>query len=382
MGRPLRILMVCHMPWSRNAGGSRVQLELADEFRKLGHTVEKFSYEDAFPRPLSRWEELFTDFCNPAQKFVREYGRNFDVIDAHQGNLPRSKQDLGFQGLLVARTVGLYTFVEEFMNFERKQWPTLKPSLGGAFLRWLQFRFNRHCYTSLKFADVLNLPNRDEQSYVQERWGFGQKAFVFPFGLTETRLAVFSQIPRNGADRLRNPQIAFVGGWQTRKGSKDWPEIVRRIRASVPQARFLFLGTGVDRQRLLASLAPDSEDGIEVIPTYDSDDLPHLLSQVTVGAFPSYMEGFGFSVLEKLAAGAPVVAYDVPGPREMLSLLDPSYLVPRGDVVQFCDRILEVLGQDEATYAQISDRCQEVAHHFCWTRIAQETLAVYSKFLP
>jgi hypothetical protein len=49
MEYPLQILMILHMPWNRNLGGSHVQLELAEEFRKLGHKVEKFDLYDAFP---------------------------------------------------------------------------------------------------------------------------------------------------------------------------------------------------------------------------------------------------------------------------------------------------------------------------------------------
>ena len=50
MTKPLKILMVLHMPWERNFGGSRVQLEIAEEWRKMGHEVEKFDDRDAFPR--------------------------------------------------------------------------------------------------------------------------------------------------------------------------------------------------------------------------------------------------------------------------------------------------------------------------------------------
>src|SRR5947209_17738731 len=106
MTRPLRILMVCHMPWSRNLGGARVQVELADEFRALGHQVEKFSYEDAFPKGRSRLGDLLDPRAFPrrARAFVQNRRADFDVIDAHQGNLPYSKPDLGFSGLLVVRS--------------------------------------------------------------------------------------------------------------------------------------------------------------------------------------------------------------------------------------------------------------------------------------
>jgi hypothetical protein len=48
--RTFKILMILHMPWTRDLGGSRVQFELAEEFRKQGHIVDKFDINDAFPR--------------------------------------------------------------------------------------------------------------------------------------------------------------------------------------------------------------------------------------------------------------------------------------------------------------------------------------------
>ena len=38
---------------------------------------------------------------------------------------------------------------------------------------------------------------------------------------------------------------------------------------------------------------------------YQPDALPQLLSDCTVAAFPSYVEGFGLAVVEQLAAGIP-----------------------------------------------------------------------------
>lgn len=123
------------------------------------------------------------------------------------------------------------------------------------------------------------------------------------------------------------------------------------------------------------------EDAVDIIPNYDSTELPELLSDVTVGAFPSYIEGFGFAVLEKLACGIPTVAYDVPGPRETLSNFEGSFLVTQGDTEQFSHRLVELLRYDETAYSQLSEFCIEVAQKFSWDRIASETLGVYSKYL-
>ena len=61
-----------------------------------------------------------------------------------------------------------------------------------------------------------------------------------------------------------------------------------------------------------------STDGVTVLPHYRSEELPELLAPVTVGALPTYVEGYGLGIVEQLAAGIPSIAYDVPGPRTLL----------------------------------------------------------------
>ena len=62
----------------------------------------------------------------------------------------------------------------------------------------------------------------------------------------------------------------------------------------------------------------------------------------TVGAFPSYVEGFGLAVLEQLAAGLPTVAYNLPGPRDILKSTLPDLLVPCGDAEKFAATLCQV----------------------------------------
>ncbi|MDY6781649.1 MAG: glycosyltransferase [Cyanobacteriota bacterium] len=381
---PLNILMVLHMPWNRNLGGSRVQLELAEEFRAMGHNVEKFDYNDAFPHSNSSIIANLTrpSFSAKAKTFVRANAHRFDIIDAHQGNLPFSKTDLNFKGLLVARSVGLYALYEEFFQLERRHFPpkNWKLRLYNSLFRLRQTREYPFYFRSLQGCDIINLPNHDELIYVRDVLGIEDKAFVFPFGLSKQRQVDFAKARQPAALRLAKPTVAFIGTWGTRKGSRDWKEIVKRVRQQIPNVRFKLLGTGLSVKAVLADLE-GVEDAVDIIPNYDSCQLPELLSNVTVGAFPSYIEGFGFAVLEKLACGIPTIAYDVPGPRETLGYFDDSFRVTPGDAEQFSRRLVELLQQNETAYAQLSQYCIEVAQKFSWDKIASETLAVYSKYL-
>ncbi|XWK85984.1 MAG: glycosyltransferase family 4 protein [Phormidium sp.] len=385
MNRSLKILMVLHMNWNRNFGGSRVQLELADEFRALGHEVEKFDYCDAFPKANSSLIEKFTrpSFSAKAKAFVQANGDRFDVIDAHQGNLPFSKEELGIKGLLVARSVGLYAFYEEFVKLEKAKWPpTKKRTRIRNWLRyWQSKRKNYEYFRSLQTCDLINVPNYDELAYVRDVLHFKDKCFVFPFGLSQQRQKAFSQAVQPATVRLANKQVVFIGTWCPRKGSREWGEIIQRIKAKVPDVRFLFLGTAFSAQTVLADLNLPADDSIEILPQFDSEELPKLLSGATVGAFPSYIEGFGFAVLEKLACGIPTVAYNVPGPREMLRHFDSDFMVTPGDIQGFSNQLANLLTIDETNYSRLSQQCIEVAQIFSWNRIAKDTLDVYRKFL-
>lgn len=383
MKQSLRILMVLHMPWSRNLGGPRVQLELADEFQKMGHFVDKFDISDAFPDGgNSRFSRLLRpSFARKAIAFVKHNAHRFDIIDAHQGNLPCCKEELGFEGLLVARSVGLHAFCDKFAEFEKNQWP--QHHKGNPVMNWIRSerrkRESLNDIRSFEYCDLINLPNADEKKYVQKAWGLGNKCVIFPFGLSKEREKKLFQEIKSPEIRLKNKQVVFIGYWMQRKGSRDWPEIIRKIKAKVSDARFLFLGTGLSESKVLQDLNVEPCDWIEVVPQFDSDELPKYLANCTVGAFPSYMEGFGFAVLEKMACGLPTVAYDIPGPRDMLKQLDT--MVPTGDIEAFSNKIIEILDKDKAEYSSLSNHCLQVSKDYSWTIISQKHIEIYSKLL-
>src|SRR5476649_1492459 len=123
---PLRILIVVNLPWDSRLGAVRIYMELADQWRACGHVVEKYSLSDAFfdTRALSaRFTIRQLLFSYKAAAFVRKNSARFDVVDSLIGVLPFSKTRLGFHGLLVARSVGLYRLYEQFDRSVEKRWP-------------------------------------------------------------------------------------------------------------------------------------------------------------------------------------------------------------------------------------------------------------------
>ncbi len=379
--------MILHMPWSKELGGPRTSVELADEFRRAGHVVDKYDINDAVPKSgkLASYFRMSL-FVRRAIRYVQEHGARYEVIQAEQGNLPCSKNRLKFHGLLIARSNGLvhlHAQRERAIDRERRLLKRRQGSFGGNIMRWLAARTwgLAEVDRSFEAADAIFLINHDELDFVADRLGHREKAFLFHNGLSEARFAEFAAHRTAPAQRLASQQVVFIGSWAELKGSYEFPGIVRAVRAEVPAARFLFLGTGVPREVVLQEFHPEDRAACEVTATYPSPDLPSLLAHATAGVFPSYMEGFGLGVLEKLAAGIPTVAWDVPGAREMLKQCRRVSLTPAGDEAALAQSVVGILRMSLEEYSAASDEAVQIASRFRWSEIAPKMLAVYQGLL-
>jgi glycosyltransferase involved in cell wall biosynthesis len=386
MNRPLRILSVVNLPWDPRLGAARVWIELAEEWSKAGHFVEKFCLTDAFPAPASSSAlAAVRQFLFPfrAAKFIRKNADRFDVIDALVGTLPFSKESLSFRGLLVARSVGLYYLYEKFERAAAKRWPPSSRGklLGRPFYWFLTKRARSASDASVRHCDLMNLPNSDELRCLRDEMHSAKPALVQPYGITPSRQQALLAAAAPAETRWRTKKVAFIGMWSPRKGARDWGKIVEGIRAKVPDACFLFLGTMIDTQNVWSDLGFGPVDFVEVVPQFQPEELPRLLSDSAVGAFPSYVEGFGLAVVEQLAAGLPTVAYDVPGPRDILEERQSGSLVPPGDVDRFSAAVVEIFENGFEPYQQLSQRSAQRALRFSWPLIAGETIADYRQRL-
>jgi glycosyltransferase involved in cell wall biosynthesis len=382
----LRILIVLNLEWNPRLGAVRVYMELAEQWRSAGHLVEHFSLSDAFPgahgaRAGFALRQLF--FAYRAAAFVRKNAARFDVVDALIGSLAASKKKLGFDGLLVARSVGLYRLYDRFEKSAHRRWPGRRQGkfFGKIFYTLIRRWLMKASDAAVQHADLINLPNEEEANCLRREIGRDRPIVIQPYGLTPERRRALWNGAASPAVRLGQKKISFIGMWAARKGSHDWAQIIRLVRQEIPEAQFRFLGTMVDEETIRADLGLKSSSGIELISEYSPTDLPKLLFDCAVGAFPSHIEGFGLAILEQLAAGIPTVAFDIAGPRDILAKHLPELLIPSGDVEAFAGALCKILTLETTAYEKLSERSAETVTLFDWTKIANETLHAYRDLL-
>jgi glycosyltransferase involved in cell wall biosynthesis len=104
------------------------------------------------------------------------------------------------------------------------------------------------------------------------------------------------------------------------------------------------------------------------------DALGALYRGAVAQLFVSRAEGFGYPVVEAMAAGAPVITSNRSSMAEIAG--DAAILVDPEDPRAIADAIT-ALGQSESERRRLSARGAARAHRFSLERMAEETIDVY-----
>ena len=115
--------------------------------------------------------------------------------------------------------------------------------------------------------------------------------------------------------------------------TKGYPELAAAMRA-VREAELWVVG-----ERLASDPGPDMVAlldaaglGARLRRLGYRADIPAVMAAADIFALPSYFEGLPVSVIEAMLCGLPVVASDIPGPREQVIAGETGLLVPAHDV--------------------------------------------------
>jgi glycosyltransferase involved in cell wall biosynthesis len=382
----MKILLIQNVAWDRSLGAAKVMIELADQWREMGCEVEKLSLEDywqsgKWPGPWEQVRELLWQrFPEHARAYVKQNGRRFDVIEAHQGILTGPHPGREPRQLWVARSVGLHS---RYANEERRVMGKSRRGWNprGLWHYWRTERvrrsMDRDVPLSFDAADVINLSCEDDAKELEANRGWAQKILVQPFGLSEERRQELGAVGRARLSRPAGKNCLFLGQWNERKGAEDLPGIVRLIRSREPEARFVLAGVGMPEATVLSFFDEKDRPYCRVLPRYGPEQLPDLLASADCGLFPSRFEGFGFVVLEMIASGLPTAVYDAPGVRDIMRGNLSSWMAPLGKIEEVARQILEWFRQDEDGRAACLEEAARTAREFAWKKIAAETLQVY-----
>jgi glycosyltransferase involved in cell wall biosynthesis len=240
---------------------------------------------------------------------------------------------------------------------------------------WFRFREGiRRRWLTRRSADTAAVIFTDSE--------FSRSEIVKHFRIDGSRVQVIPPgvLPRRArpgrplADAAREPIVLFVGSLFNRRRLPDLIAAFAGLPADFANARLVIVGE--DRSWPPLSLEEIAQQfgiasRVEFKNYVSDDDLGDLYSDASVFAFLSEYEGFGFTPLEALSAGVPIVVADTPVAREVYG--SAAHYVPVGDVPATTKALAELLGGAPGRDAP-SPHVEQVLARYSWDRAAVDTL--------
>jgi glycosyltransferase involved in cell wall biosynthesis len=251
--------------------------------------------------------------------------------------------------------------------------------LRAVYQRFAQSRFSadeRRAYSSPRLKRVIAVSEGTARE-LEEYYGVPRdRIAVVPNGVDG---AVFrpagDAAAKNGLRaKLSLPTDAFialfVGGDWERKGVRDAISAV----AGLADTRLVILGNGdVDAMRAHAARA--GAEGQVVFPG-PSREPQNWYAACDAFVFPSRYEAFSLVTLEAAAAGLPIIAHAINGTEELVRDDENGWLVPFG--AGALREKLELLRDDPARRARMSEAAVASSRRYDWDRIADEQFGVFA----
>jgi len=252
---------------------------------------------------------------------------------------------------------------------------------GSSRLHWALFSGIERVLAAM--SDLLLTQNEDDLAVIESwRWPAVATSRISN-GIDIDRYARFA---RRHAGQGRT--VVCIGRFDPIKNQSDLIRVFERVHVKFPQARLRLIGDGTlraDCERLAETL------GIASVVDFLGyrDDVDEQLAEADVAVLLSWKEGMCKALLEPMAAGIPVVAWDVKGNNELVAHGRTGLLAPPGDLEATAGHVERLLGDGdlrcrlgEAAAADVRRRFDHAAFVDRLRRVYRELLTKEGRVVP
>ena len=309
-------------------------------------------------RPVAPWQDIRATF-DLAARFKKSKP---EIVHTHSGKA-------GIVGRLAARIAGVPLIIHSIHG------PSFGPFQGGL----ANFIFK----TTERYA------GRNTQHFVSVAQAMTDQYLAAGIGRPEQYTRIFSGFPLE-------PYLAIPANYENRaefvigkiarlfelKGHDDLFDAAPKIIQSIPNARFILIGDGPFRERLEARANDPALRGrFRFTGLVPPAQIPEYLGACDMVVHLSAREGLPRALSQSLAAGRPVVAYDSDGSSEICLEGRTGFLVQRGDLTTFSERVTQ-LARDPALRARFGQAGREyVRENFRVEKMVDDIHALYQRLL-
>jgi glycosyltransferase involved in cell wall biosynthesis len=182
---------------------------------------------------------------------------------------------------------------------------------------------------------------------------------------------------------LKDDDVAFgtVARLFERKGHDDILEAAPAILQANPNVRFVFIGDGILRDRLMAQIESlGLRHAFLFTGLVPPDRIPELLGAIDAVVHPSLREGLARVLPQALLVGRPVISYDIDGAKEVV-LPETGILLPPRAIEGLKGAILRLAADPELRQRMGQEGRNRFAHQFRHETMTSELRSLYARLL-
>jgi glycosyltransferase involved in cell wall biosynthesis len=182
-------------------------------------------------------------------------------------------------------------------------------------------------------------------------------------------------VPAPGPSVPRRPYLLYVGNLYSHK---NLPFLISCFGEAGLEHDLVLAGSWGSERATLEALITDSpaRERIRIVSGASDDELNTLYRGATALLLPSRYEGFGFTALEAMSRGVPVLASDIPALAEICG--DGAMLLPVGDRTAWRVAMTRVALDPRLADALCRQGRRSVTR-FSWLRTARRVCAVFAE---
>ncbi|WP_373050349.1 glycosyltransferase family 4 protein [Thalassovita aquimarina] len=175
--------------------------------------------------------------------------------------------------------------------------------------------------------------------------------------------------------------IAMLAALEPRKRHLDLLRQSAGFLKQFPQVRLVFAGDGHLRAEVEAAIKELGLDQQVALLGYRNDP-ERIIAMADICIHTAEREGLPRSVLQYLAAGRPVVLFDLPGIEEVVTHGENGFVVPQNDWRSFLERVGQLAASPERRAAMAGKARATRLERWDEKFMAERTLAIYEELLP
>lgn len=215
-------------------------------------------------------------------------------------------------------------------------------------------------------ADLVLVSNHLDREFLLRK-GFKADQVLVTYGGVDFKLIPQKELPIKF-------DAVWVGRLHSQKGVADLFSVWKEVVARFPKVKLAVVGEDdlqdyFRKQRYYLTL----KDKVFFTGYLAGKDLFRLLKSGKIFLCPSYYESFGMVIAEAMAAGLPVVAYDLPVYRRIYT--QGMVRIPLGDTARFAKAAIRLLSHPKER-ERLAAEAVRLAIQFNWQKTAEKILQV------